>query len=460
MPPMPPTTSWNTRPGQPEEQPEGQPEEPTPPMYASILAGGSGTRLWPLSAKAHPKQFLPLPGPRTMLQETVARIAPLVPADRLYVVTFDTYAQAVAAQAPMIDPTHIIAEPAGRGTAASIGLAATLIAARDPHAVMGSFHADHAISDVPGFRAALRFAQTIAQRGALVTLGIAPTYPETGYGYIRYGEALAHSPAHSHAHSPAPGAGSAAGPAAEATLGAYRVEQFVEKPQRHVAEAYLRAGHYVWNSGIFVWRVDRILDEIRTHVPQVSAVLDEIAVAARASGGRMTQEVAAVMRAAWPRLRENVTIDVGVLEQAQQLVVIPMSVGWNDIGSWSQVATLYPADAAGNVVIGLQQLAAAQVGQVGQVGQPGTATAQTTATAAGGEAVAAVADGGDGACLQTATRDTLVYSTTGRHIATAGVEGLIIVDTPDGLLVCSKEHAQLVKDLAEADQRRRAQSEE
>jgi mannose-1-phosphate guanylyltransferase len=415
-------------------QPDAQSDTPTDAMYASILAGGSGTRLWPLSAKAHPKQFLPLPGPRTMLQETIARIAPLVPLDRLYVVTFDAYAQAVAQQAPTLDPTQIIAEPSGRGTAASIGLAATLIAARDPHAVMGSFHADHAIHDVPGFRAALRFAQRLAQDGALVTLGIAPTYPETGYGYIRHGAALdQQSGPHGDQHGDQQG-----------DLRAHRVEQFVEKPQRPVAEAYLRAGNYVWNSGIFVWRVDRILAELRTHVPAVSAVLDEIGAAARASGGRMTPAVAAVMRAAWPRLRETITIDVGVMERAQEIVVIPISVGWNDIGSWSQVATLYPADPAGNVVIGLQTGLATGA-------EPG-AEPEKQAQQAQQAQVTPSAD-----YLQTATRDTLIYSTTGRRIATAGVEGLIIVDTPDGLLICSKEQAQLVKELAELDQRRQAE---
>jgi len=397
-PPTPPTTIRDMGQGA---------ETSTQPMYASILAGGSGTRLWPLSAQDHPKQFLPLPGPRTMLQETVARIAPLVSADHLYVVTFDTYAQAVAEQAPELDPAHIIAEPSGRGTAASIGLAATLIAARDPHAVMGSFHADHAIRDVEGFRAALRFAEQVARQGHLVTLGITPTYAETGYGYIRHGAALAQQ---GHSDQRADGA-----------YTAYTVEQFVEKPQKAVAEGYLAAGNYVWNSGIFVWRVDRILAELRTHVPTVSAVLDEIGAAARHSGGRMTPEVAAVMRAAWPRLRENITIDVGVLERASDIAVIPIAVEWNDIGSWSQVATLYEADDDGNVVVGLER---------------------ATPSAPGG------------ACLQTATRDTLIYSTTGRRISTAGIEGLVIVDTPDGLLICAKEHAQRVKELAELDQLR------
>jgi mannose-1-phosphate guanylyltransferase/mannose-6-phosphate isomerase len=361
-------------------------------MYASILAGGSGTRLWPLSTKETPKQFLRLTGAQTMLQETVDRVAPLVPPDHLYVVTFESYRAAVAEQLPSLPRDHIIAEPAGRGTAASIGLAAALTAARDPSAVMGSFHADHAITDVAGFREALRFAESVAQQGYLVTLGISPTYPETGYGYIKFGRPLAQA----------------------GQFGAYLVDAFVEKPRREAAEEYLRAGTYVWNSGIFVWRAARILQEIRRHVPVVGEVLAEIGAAAARSGGRMTPEVERVMEGAWPRLKENVTIDVGVLEKADGIVVIPVSIGWNDIGSWAQVAALQQQDAAGNAVVGL----------------------------------------GGGQHLSVQTRDTLVFSSTGRRVATAGIEGVVIVDTPDGILVCSKEYAQLVRELAEQAQRR------
>jgi mannose-1-phosphate guanylyltransferase len=386
------------------------------PLYGCILAGGSGTRLWPLSAQTKPKQFLPLPGPQSMYQETITRLGALVPLDRLYVVTSEAYAATVAEQTPELDPAQIVAEPAGRGTAASIGLAAALIAARDPHAVMGSFPADHVIADAAGFQAALRLARTVAREGYLVTLGITPTYAETGYGYIRYGAAIDVSVPQDTSAKP---------------LRAFEGLQFVEKPTREVAEEYVRAKDYVWNAGIFVWRVDRILEEIRRHVPVVGAALDAIGAAAQVSGGRMTPDVRAVMREVWPSLAESVTIDVGVMEKASAIAVIPLRVGWNDIGSWSQVATLYTADAAGNVVVGLRAEAA-------------------SAEDASGEAR-------DATCMQAETSDTLVYSTTGRRIATAGVSGLIIVDTPEGLLICSKDQAQLVKGLAERRQRQQSQ---
>lgn len=363
-------------------------------MYASILAGGSGTRLWPLSTSEHPKQFLTLTSASTMLQETVQRIGPLVSLDQQYVITSGAYAVKVREQLPGLPAGNVVAEPSGRGTLASIGVAATLIAARDPHAVMGSFHSDAAIRDAEGFRSAVQFAESLAREGELVTLGITPTYPETGYGYIHYGAPLRRS----------------------GGLTAHLVQRFIEKPPLADAERYVRSSAYGWNSGIFVWRVDRILHEIRRFVPQVAHVLDRIGQAAARTDGRMTPEVEAVMREAWTLLGETITIDVGVAERVERLVVIPMEVGWSDVGSWSQVAGLLTADAAGNTTVGVPE----------------------------------------GGLLALDTHDTLVYSTTGRLVATVGLSDLVIVDTGDALLVCPKRESQRVKEIVDLLKQRQA----
>lgn len=356
-------------------------------MYASILAGGSGTRLWPLSTKERPKQFLQLTSERTMLQETVERLTPLIPLDQVYIVTFENYRNAVAEQLPQLPVTNIVAEPGGRGTAASIGLAAALIAARDRHAVMGSFHADHAIVNASAFREALVFAEGVARQGFLVTLGIHPAAAETGYGYIKYGTAVSHTDG----------------------LSAHAVEAFIEKPLRDAAESFVRAGNYVWNAGIFVWRVDRILDEISRHVPRVGDLLEEVRAAAEQSGGRVTPEVEKVIRRVWPDPTFNETIDYGVLEKTDRIAVIPVELGWSDIGSWNQVADLQDQDERGNAVVGVET----------------------------------------GRHSEVSSHNNLIYSTTGRTIALGGVSGLVIVDTEEGLLICSKEQAQLVKKITE-----------
>jgi mannose-1-phosphate guanylyltransferase len=348
-------------------------------LFAAILAGGSGTRLWPLSTKATPKQFLPLTGERTMIQATVDRLGALTTPEQTYIVTFADYVPLVREQLPQVPPANIIAEPQGRGTAASIGLAAIHIAARDPQGVMGVFSADHLIADIAGFQRALVFAEQLAREGHLVTLGIQPTAPETGFGYIQAGADLARSPD---------------------GLVAYAARRFVEKPDRERAIAFMESGEYAWNAGIFIWRADRILDEIRRYVPAVGGVLDEIAVGL--AQGRADE----AMRAAWPRLTANVTIDFGVLEKAGDIAMIPVSIGWSDIGSWSQIAALH-----GDTL----------------VERPGMPARH----------------------IAVGTRDTFVYSTTGRTIATAGVRDLIVVDTGDALLICHRDATQLVRQIAD-----------
>jgi mannose-1-phosphate guanylyltransferase len=280
--------------------------------YAVVMAGGSGTRFWPRSRRRTPKQFLPIVGGRSMLQETVARVAPLVGASRVLVVAGRSQARVVRAQLPTLPPRNLLAEPVGRNTAAAIALAALALERRTPGASMVVLPADHAISAHGVFRADIRLALGVAERtGTLVTLGLPPTRAETGYGYIRPGPAL-------------PG-----------TRGRVaRVAGFIEKPDRARAVALVAGGRALWNAGIFAWRAADVLEELRAFVPRVVGPLE----AALDRGGR-------ALAAAYRRI-PPISIDHGVLEHSRRVTVVRARFPWSDVGSWAAVEPYWRA--AGN----------------------------------------------------------------------------------------------------------------
>lgn len=291
--------------------------------YALILAGGIGTRLWPRSRVSRPKQLLNLITDRSMLQETVARVEGMVPPDRIVIMTNAGYADAVRAQVPQIPAENIIAEPAVRGTASAIGYAAMWIAQRDAEATMFSLHADHHIRDVAAFRHALQAAAQVAAEGWLVTLGVKPDFPETGYGYIERGQRLGEFDGHI----------------------AYQVVRFTEKPDVETAARFVESGRYYWNSGLFTWRVPTILDALARYMPDTHARLTEIAAAIG------TPQEQAVMERVWPTL-ENQTIDYGIMERADRVAVLPVDFGWNDVGSWDALFQILKSDGDDNVIQG------------------------------------------------------------------------------------------------------------
>jgi mannose-1-phosphate guanylyltransferase len=346
-------------------------------MFAVILAGGSGTRLWPLSRQSRPKQMLRLLGERTMFQLTVDRLLPMFKPEQILVVTGREHAEELMQQAPEIPRENFLVEPVGRNTAPAIGLAALHLRRRDPRACMAVLPADHYIRDEARFRAVLRAAFQVAERGFLVTLGIRPTYPATGFGYIERGELL----------------GRFGG------FLAYRVRAFREKPDLATAERFVADGRHSWNSGMFIWRVDRILEEIARHMPELAAGLREL------EGTLGTPEEGEVLRRIWPGM-PNTSIDYGVMEKAQEVAVIPAEFGWNDIGSWAALLDILAGDDQSNVILGAEHL------------------------------------GLD-------TSGSLIFG-NGRLVATLGVRDLIIVDTDDVLLVCHRERAQDVRLLVEA----------
>lgn len=287
-------------------------------LWAVIPSGGAGTRLWPLSRAAEPKFLHDLTGSgRSLIQTTVDRLIPLVD-DRVVVVTGETHAAAVADQLPELARGSILAEPSPRDSMAAIGLAAALLERRDPDAVMGSFAADHVVSDVHGFRAGVALAERAAREGWLVTIGIEPTHPATGFGYVQLGDALPGHP------------------------GVCAVRRFVEKPPADVAAAYCASGDYRWNAGMFLVRPGVLLDLLAGQHPEFARTLR--AIAADPAG----------LAAAWPSL-PRISIDHAVAEpaaEAGRVAVVPAAFGWDDIGDFASLAAMHGAEAPGLAVLG------------------------------------------------------------------------------------------------------------
>jgi mannose-1-phosphate guanylyltransferase len=293
-------------------------------LHAMIMAGGGGTRFWPRSRKQRPKQFLALGGERTLLQQAMDRIEALLPAEHAWVITGQSYQAETARQLPQLSADHIVGEPCGRDTAACIGLGAALIARHDPSAVMIVTPADHVIEPVREFERAVHVAAQMAEEhpSALVTFGIPPTYPATGYGYIHRG----------------PEAGQRQG------VGVFRVRRFEEKPPAPRAEQFVASGEYYWNSGIFVWRTEAVLEELGRQQPKLYDGVRRIADAWD------TPRRDAVLRQEYETLPKN-SIDYAVMERAREVLVVQAPYRWDDVGSWLALERMHPQDADHNTIL-------------------------------------------------------------------------------------------------------------
>ena len=339
------------------------------------MAGGGGTRLWPLSRKARPKQMLSLIEERSLFQSAIDRVDGILLPERILVVTVADQADQLREQAPEIPAENFLLEPMPRGTASVVGLAALALQHRDPQAVMAVLTSDHYIGNQGRYQDLLRAAHQVALDGYLVTLGIAPTFPATGYGYIQQGELLG-----TYLDQPV-----------------YRALQFKEKPDDIQARTMLDSGDHAWNSGMFVWQVHQILDEIGRQMPDLAGKLAEIGQAWD------TPDRQATLERVWPAIQAE-TIDYGVMEGASQVAVIPaQGLNWSDVGTWDSLFDVLPADQAGNIAMG-------------------------------------------GKHIGVETHDSLVYvNQEHRLIVTIGVDDLVVVDTGDVLLVCHKTQAQKVR---------------
>jgi len=347
-------------------------------MYIAILAGGVGTRLWPRSRESMPKQFSDVTGSgRTMIQATVDRLDGLVNLADIYVVTGRRYREIVLDQLPGIPPENVVVEPSGRNTGPAIGLACLHIHRRDPNGIIALLHADHIIQDVEAYQSVLRQAEQAAQNDYLTVLGITPESPHTGYGYIK------------RTGDPLPVSG---------TLPVYAVQRFLEKPDRATAESFLVDGSYYWNAGNFIARVDRLLGEFARQLPELHAGLSRIG---SSLGSDQSDQI---LNEIWGTL-PSISIDHGIMENAQRVAVVPLEAGWNDVGSWDALEDILSVDSEGNCLVQGETLLVDSRG--------------------------VIVSGGD------------------RLITLVGVEDLVVVDTGDALLIGHKKRMQKIKEVVE-----------
>ena len=341
-------------------------------VYGLILAGGRGTRFWPKSRRTTAKQVLRLFGDRSLIQQTVDRLRPVLPPERIWVLTNSHLRDEIVRQLPEVPARQILAEPAQRNTAPAIGLAAQILHGLDPESIMGVFPADHVIGKPRQYVGLLKAALKAARAGKIVVLGIQPRWPETGYGYIEFPKGVK------------PGGS-----------GALPVKRFREKPDERTAARFLRAGNFYWNAGMFFWKTSVLLDALRQHLPKTASLLASLP----PFGSR---RFASGLKEAFPKT-ENISIDYAVLERAANVVGLPAGdIAWNDVGSWSAVYELHARDRAGNA-------------------------------------------------LRT---HTMIEDSTGNYVdaekklvALLGVNDLIVVDTPDALLIADRGRSQQVGEL-------------